>query len=267
MFHAQETKPDSGAEGSLVTAQSVYGWKGQYSRGKSEKSGGWRWRRPVAGRHVAPAFCGRRLARGALPIALATGMAVSSCSAPPSTAELAVPESSTSRAGVTEASVPVANPPTTVPRVRILNLSGATGTVGEVVYQNWIKQGRQHEFERDGISSNLEAVRITTAEPLHFDLGTAVRPLHAQAIGYAELDSDLKPVGRTYSVECTVQRQAPCSITSGSETGVRLHVRMPIDARLVIINVGWYVPTALREHDSTLSPEVSASWAFIIQTR
>jgi hypothetical protein len=41
---------------------------------------------------------------------------------------------------------------------------------------------------------------------------------------------------------------------------------MPGKVRLIILNVGWYVPTELRDHDFSLPPEVSASWAFLIES-
>ncbi|GII95632.1 hypothetical protein [Sinosporangium siamense] len=163
------------------------------------------------------------------------------------------------------------DPPVDIPGA-FARLSPSGGTVaGEKIYHLWIRDGGVEEREADRTTART-MVRLPRDSPITVELATARTPVRVDLLLFRGLSRSGAPKGVVGNVICDIV--VPARPVADAERCVysttdRVTVRagMPSSARVVVVNAGWYVPTAMREHDDDLPVEVSASWVFPLAPR
>lgn len=139
---------------------------------------------------------------------------------------------------------------------------------GEEVYSLWLRGGRTAEREAPRGITGRTAIRVPKGAPLVVEVATPRHPTRVDVLFFRSLGRSGVPVGRLAGASCEIGHTAeefPCVYTAADR--VTVHARMPSSARVALVNAGWYVPALMRERDENLSPEVSASWAFVLDRR
>ncbi|GAA2005931.1 hypothetical protein GCM10009799_36760 [Nocardiopsis rhodophaea] len=215
--------------------------------------------------------------------AVATAVALLAACDPRPTAS---PASSPSRgpdAADTGARVEAVPPPEDVPRAWWESGSGAERVPGERVYSSWFVDGELKEATAEGVADD---VRAPATDRVTIELATGVSPVRVDLLLYDTLSASGTPTGMIDEYECALTDADPRAADAadpdsgdaaradagpGTEcvyrTGdpVEVSAQLPPEVRVVIVNAGWYVPSEEREANEEAPPEVSASWAFVVE--
>ncbi|MBB6170421.1 hypothetical protein HNR23_000481 [Nocardiopsis mwathae] len=191
--------------------------------------------------------------------------------------------------GEEDARIEAVPPPEDIPRAWWEGGSGGERVPGERVYSSWFVDGELREAAADGVADDVEA---PAADRVEIELATPVAPIRVDLFLYDTLGADGTPTGVVAEYTCAPATADPddgrppaagpgpdgskegdrergkgtgsdCSYRSGDSVAVSAD--LPPETRVVIVNAGWYVPSEEREAGGDPSPEVSASWAFVVE--
>jgi hypothetical protein len=159
-------------------------------------------------------------------------------------------------------------PPDSIPQVSILDRSG-TRVTGQLVYQAWIVAGTFVERESHDLTT-LAVADLGHRQSIELEIGSRAVPAFVYLLTYTSTDPSGRPADRGMRQRC---EESDATNTDGTDTTCRYAERggsvvvqaiAELSAALLVVNVAWYVPIALRRTGS-LPPEVSASWGFALR--
>lgn len=152
----------------------------------------------------------------------------------------------------------VAMPPSAIPGSH-LKVAGRT-VPGALVYKSWLVDGKlsQGQLAAPPSIANLEIIEpgsVVTVDSL-------VAPMRVDVLLFKQAGKDGLPIDPVAPMSCTLGGSGDSSCTYDVAGLIRVWPNPRRDARLIVLNMTWYLPSSVREDDPTLPSEVSASWAF-----
>ncbi|ASU85196.1 hypothetical protein CDO52_22520 [Nocardiopsis gilva YIM 90087] len=214
--------------------------------------------------------------------AVATAVALlAACDSEPAASPVSSPSTEPESEG-TGARIEAVPPPEDIPRAWWESGSGAERVPGERVYSSWFVDGELQEATAEGVADDVQA---PATDRVTIELATGVPPVRVDLLLYDELSASGTPTGVIDEYECALTDTDPgdastaepggddaegeadsdtdCSYRTGDH--VEVAAALPPETRVVIVNAGWYIPSEEREANKEPSPEVSASWAFVVE--
>jgi hypothetical protein len=155
------------------------------------------------------------------------------------------------------------DPPEKVPQALLVSEAGQD-VAGTVVYSAWVVDGSIAEEEAHDLLG-LAPVNLGSRRSVQVEIDTPTPPAFVYVLSYNSTDNNGMPVDEGIRWKCEApERQGECSYVADGNSGVTIYTPLNAGAKLLVLNVAWYIPLSSRK-DGDLPSEVSAAWAFAIK--